>query len=73
MLRHSVGIHETTVQRVARKERVRMPRKRTPKPVDPPVEVTKVHPGIWKQAMKLAKGDAKRIQVVSKSRVVVLP
>lgn len=35
------------------------------------VKVIKVTPKVWKEAMALAKGDAKRIEVVSPTEVIV--
>lgn len=35
------------------------------------VRVTKVHPEVWTTAMRLAKGDRKRISVQSADEVIV--
>lgn len=73
-IRQTVAIADSTVRKVARGEVKKPSRKRSSrarKP-EPEVTVTQMHPGIWREAMRLAGGKASRIQIVSKTHVVVL-
>jgi hypothetical protein len=45
-------------------------RKRTPQA---PVTVTTPHPGMWAEALRQADGDARRIEIVTPTRLVVHP
>ncbi|MGF1661876.1 MAG: hypothetical protein ACFCVG_05310 [Kineosporiaceae bacterium] len=38
-----------------------------------PVVVTTPHPGLWREALREAEGDARRIEIVSPTNLVVHP
>jgi hypothetical protein len=66
-------LHEATVQAVARGDAPSWRRRRgglNPHPVSD-VTVTRVHPLVWAEAMRRAGGDAKRIEVLSATSVIV--
>lgn len=48
--------------------------RKTGRPIPPPgsaAYVIRVHPGIWKTALKLAEGNVSRIKVISATKVEV--
>lgn len=76
MIESEARLHESTVQRVARGERMLQyqstparPEDYMPKPL--PMLHVKVHPLVWRQALELADGQAKRIVVLSATEVLV--
>jgi hypothetical protein len=38
-----------------------------------PVVVVKPHPGLWREALREAEGDARRIEVVTPTKLIVHP
>lgn len=54
-----------------RTHRVSKTRNRKPKQPVFPVETVKVNPGVWREALRVAGGDATRIKVVSPTKVIV--
>lgn len=50
----------------AAKRKARRPRK-----PNSPVEVVQVDRRVWKEALKIAKGDPKRIKIISRTRVEI--
>ena len=68
--RKVVGVHERTVQKAANIVPFKKPRKR-PAASSLDLEHIKVDPRVWKIAVRLCKGNPKRIQIVSDAEVVV--
>jgi hypothetical protein len=71
-VQHTASLHEKTVQQDARGELKNMLRRRgSDKGPRMRTERRRVHPLAWAQALKLADGDHRRIEVLSELSVIV--
>lgn len=70
-VRDSVTLHPETVSKGEALAAEREKAKRKPKVRKPPVRRVKVEPKVWKKALKIAGGDAKRLVVESPTSVLV--
>lgn len=71
---NDANVHQSTLYTIAQPDHKPMFRKkRKPRTVktDPPVERKDIHPAAWQAALRLARGDARRIEIVSQTNLVV--